>query len=393
MAPTLFAFIVPAVMVAFACAFLVAARWVGRVAVYWAIGLLCAAAGFIAPIVPLPPVVLATCANALFLGAALAYGHALLLQFGRPTQLVPRVVAAAIAYLAIVIAIFGGDLQGELMLSDLAWSLLLGWAIIRALPHAHTPLRWALVAVMSVMTLEALIRVLAISWLVTAGSGPEDYFASSYAVFAQGTAGLIVTVFCLVAMGNLIERVLIGFRSDAEHDPLTGLLNRRGLDRAAIRLDPNKFPVTVIQCDLDYFKDINDTHGHAIGDLVLQRVAKLIVQLVPSNAAVCRFGGEEFVIVLDDTRLNDGGMLAHRLRLALGGVQWQELGVERQLTASFGVAQWSPSDHALTDALGRADAALYMAKEGGRNQVFLETHRPFRPQSPRVTRTNKAASS
>jgi diguanylate cyclase (GGDEF)-like protein len=120
---------------------------------------------------------------------------------------------------------------------------------------------------------------------------------------------------------------------------------------------------------------------------VLQRVATLIVQLAPPGSAVCRFGGEEFVLLLDDTRLSDAELLAHRLRLTVAALQWQQLGVQGQLTASFGVAQWSPGDHALADALGRADAALYRAKESGRNQVFLETHRSIPPSPPKALRS------
>lgn len=386
MSPSLFAFIVPAVMTAFGCYFLIAARWVGKVALFWGIGLLLAAAGFTAPMLPLMPRTISLVANAIFLGVVLSYGQALLLQLGRPTYIKARVAFAVVAYVAIVVAIHRGDLRTELMLGDLAWSVLLGGAVIGAVPGARTPLRWALVAVMTVMTLEAVIRVIAISWLVMAGSGPEDYFASGYAVFTQATAGVIVTVFCLTAMANLIETVMVRFKRDAEHDPLTGLLNRRGLDRAAEKFDPRNRPVSVIQCDLDHFKRINDTYGHAAGDLVLQRVAELLLELAPPESALCRFGGEEFVLLLDDTRLNEAGMLAHRMRMALGGVSWQQLGVEGQVTASFGVAQWSESDHALADAIGRADTALYLAKEGGRNEVFLESRRPFRPAAPRMVR-------
>jgi hypothetical protein len=212
--------------------------------VYWAAGLLLAAAGFTVPMLPLPPQVLGLTAEALFLGVVLAYGQALLLQFNRPTQILARSAFAILAYVAMATAIYRGDLQAELMLADLAWSVLLGWAIIVALPNARSPLRWALVAVMVVMTLEALIRVVAISWLISAGSGPEDYFTSSYATLAQGTAGIIVTAFCLIAMGNVLEAIFDGFRRDAEQDPLTGLLNRRGLDRAAARFSPARLPVT-----------------------------------------------------------------------------------------------------------------------------------------------------
>ena len=384
---SLSAFIVPAVMVAFASAFLLTSRWAGKLALFWAAGLFAAACGFAVPTLPLPPPVLALTANALFLFTAFAYGHALLLQLGRPTQWRGRAVVAALCYLVIASAIFRGDLQTELMLADLAWVLLLAWPLLRALPHARTAAHRALVAVIGVIALESLVRVVAIGWLVTAGSGPEAFFTSPYAAFAQATAGILVAVFGLVALGNIVQTIVDGFRRDAERDPLTGLLNRRGLDRAGAGYDPQKGAVSVIQCDLDHFKRINDTYGHAAGDQVLQRVAALILDIVPADAAVARFGGEEFVVLLGNMRLADAGMLAHRMRMALGNLAWHEIGMAEQLTASFGVAQWSPSDYALADALGRADAALYLAKAEGRNQVYLESRRPFAVPAPRVVRS------
>jgi PleD family two-component response regulator len=80
-------------------------------------------------------------------------------------------------------------------------------------------------------------------------------------------------------------------------------------------------------------------------------------------------------------------MLAHRVRLAFGGGNWHLLGISDQVTASFGVAQWSRSDHALADALTRADAALYLAKGAGRNQVYLESRRPYEAPDLRVAQS------
>jgi len=241
--------------------------------------------------------------------------------------------------------------------------------------------------VMSVMTLECLVRVAAISLLVSAGSGPDAYFASPYAALAQASAGIVVAAFSLAGLGNIVQTVVEGFRRDAEQDALTGLLNRRGLDRAGAHFDPRRQTVSVIQCDLDNFKRINDTYGHAAGDQVLKRVAALLLDLAPANAAAARLGGEEFVLLLGDMRLAEAGMLAHRIRMALGGLGWHEIGVDGQVTASFGVAQWSQGDHAFADALSRADAALYVAKAEGRNRVYLESRRAFQMPAPRVVRS------
>jgi diguanylate cyclase (GGDEF)-like protein len=203
----------------------------------------------------------------------------------------------------------------------------------------------------------------------------------------QGTAGFFVAALGLIALANIFHGKMEAARNESERDPLTGLLNRRGLDRIAARLDPRRTKVSVIQCDLDVFKRINDTYGHTVGDKVLQRVAELLSSALPPKAVASRFGGEEFVILVQDMGLSEAGMLAHRMRLAFGGVNWQVLGISDQVTASFGVALWSQGDHALGEALTRADGALYLAKSAGRNQVYLESRLPYDVPGPKLVRS------
>ena len=161
----------------------------------------------------------------------------------------------------------------------------------------------------------------------------------------------------------------------AATDPLTGLPNRRAVQDALKRMSAHAMrsgqPLAAIGLDLDRFKDINDRFGHEAGDTVLAHVGALLSTSVRASDVVGRLGGEEFVILAPDTDAAGAATLAENLRAALQreGVP----GVEREVTASFGVAILP--DHAQTgEALLRlADRAQYAAKAGGRNRVVVAT--------------------
>ncbi|HEY8027448.1 MAG TPA: GGDEF domain-containing protein [Burkholderiaceae bacterium] len=155
----------------------------------------------------------------------------------------------------------------------------------------------------------------------------------------------------------------------ARTDPLTGALNREGLReflmtqwRGRIPDDP---PVAVLFADLDHFKSINDEHGHAVGDDVLRKFAQLVQHEIRSNDRFVRWGGEEFLILCEDTRDDQGRRLAEKLRTALSRHDWPN---GLKVTASFGVTKHIANED-FGDMLLRADRALYAAKEGGRDRV------------------------
>lgn len=157
----------------------------------------------------------------------------------------------------------------------------------------------------------------------------------------------------------------------AETDPLTGLLNRFGLRRhldGRRRLLDRRGEVSMVVMDVDRFKRINDTHGHLCGDRVLARVGDVIRDCCGSDFIACRWGGEEFITLLPDTRLGAAWVWAERLRQALAAepVEWQGAGVP--VTVSIGLVQYAPGER-WDRAVQRADDALLLAKQRGRNQV------------------------
>ena len=158
----------------------------------------------------------------------------------------------------------------------------------------------------------------------------------------------------------------------ANTDSLTGLANRRyamsQIDRAIIQARRNKTSVSLIVFDLDHFKGVNDTHGHVAGDRVLAKVARLAQLLVPEGGLVARFGGEEFVILLQQTGPDSAREFAEQLRWTIeSGSAVEQIPA---VTASIGYATFDPADTSLT-LFARADAALYEAKSAGRNQVRM----------------------
>lgn len=159
----------------------------------------------------------------------------------------------------------------------------------------------------------------------------------------------------------------------AHSDTLTGLPNRRGIFLAltqeysrALRYDQ---PLSVAILDMDWFKRVNDTHGHLIGDEVLRRSASTLAGSLRLSDTVGRLGGEEFLIIFPGTPLAEAGRATEKLRLALAEVEFAGSAGPFHVTASFGVACLAWDNDNPMELLRRADCALYRAKEAGRNRV------------------------
>lgn len=171
-----------------------------------------------------------------------------------------------------------------------------------------------------------------------------------------------------------LAQALEQIRQLATHDDLTGLLNRRAmLDRMQLeqrRSLRSGSPLLIAQLDIDHFKVVNDTHGHAAGDLVLQSFADTVRRNVRDTDVLARWGGEEFVLLLCDTPAADAVALMERLRQAVQAMQVPvpQSGGPITVTVSIGLARHTPADP-LAGTLERADRALYAAKAGGRNRV------------------------
>lgn len=152
-------------------------------------------------------------------------------------------------------------------------------------------------------------------------------------------------------------------------DALTGLFNRRRLDQTFDhelgRACRYGHPLSLILIDLDRFKAVNDTHGHQMGDQVLQDVSAILRHGIRSADTVGRWGGEEFLIICPETDLDGAMAVAEKLRATVAAAAWPPT---TPITSSFGIAQFNTGD-SMKDLVARADAALYRAKTFGRNRV------------------------
>jgi diguanylate cyclase (GGDEF)-like protein len=154
-------------------------------------------------------------------------------------------------------------------------------------------------------------------------------------------------------------------------DSLTGLVNRRVFDE---RIGPvlaqskrHGHPVTLACMDLDKFKKVNDTYGHDVGDLLLQKVSSTMNRLVRSCDVLARMGGDEFMLIMPDTDLVAAKMLADRLCKSIGNLKLSPLNKE-EIGISIGLAEWNPQLDK-KEWIRKADEALYKAKAGGRSRV------------------------
>jgi len=156
-------------------------------------------------------------------------------------------------------------------------------------------------------------------------------------------------------------------------DSLTGCFNRKHalevMDGELRRSRRSQMPVSLVMFDLDHFKEVNDTYGHLCGDAVLAAVGQRMNAVLRGSDLKCRYGGEEFLILLPDTPLVGARRVAETLRRELGDrpVRWNE--EEINVTASFGLTAITPGEVDPNAIIGRADRALYKAKESGRNRV------------------------
>lgn len=173
-------------------------------------------------------------------------------------------------------------------------------------------------------------------------------------------------------------RMIEQLKQAATTDSLTGIFNRRHgtavMTSEIHRCKRFNHPLAVAMLDIDHFKAVNDRYGHAGGDLVLRSIAASISKKLRDIDTFCRWGGEEFLVVLPETELDEALLWANRVREAVAaeaianGVGQNSI----RITASFGVAALNPESPRLEELVKRADDALYRAKKAGRNQVYAD---------------------
>ncbi len=177
-----------------------------------------------------------------------------------------------------------------------------------------------------------------------------------------------------------LKQHLIRATNEAQRDFLTGLFNRKALDKMLDELiaftEEHGTALSLLMIDVDHFKKFNDTHGHLIGDEVLKMVAKLLTESLKGKDVVARFGGEEFAVLLPSTNIDNAVTVAESIRRAIAGkeLKRRDTGeVVGSVSVSIGVASYHPGSDTVPLFLKRADDALYVSKNKGRNRVTAES--------------------
>ena len=200
----------------------------------------------------------------------------------------------------------------------------------------------------------------------------------SFATAADGNLRLLETVAEHTALSLSNIELQQTLQEQSSRDPLTGLYNRRyateEFQREERRIARHGGHCSLLLMDIDFFKKVNDTHGHDAGDAVLKRLATILSRLFRTEDTVCRWGGEEFLVLLTRCELDYATAKAEELRATVERelrVPWA--GQEIAATISIGVASYPAGEISLQQAIEVADQALYRAKEEGRNRVVLGT--------------------
>lgn len=239
------------------------------------------------------------------------------------------------------------------------------------------PDRQARTAGMPLLVLElafALQLTLRALYLVTGAASRLTFMGSQ---FLQTSGSLFVMVF--LAMGTMCCVMIVthyqaqALRQASLTDILTGWLNRRALHdiaaREFTRCQRTGAPLHFITFDIDHFKSVNDRHGHAIGDAAIRHVTATAATMLRGYDALFRIGGEEFAVLVGDAAPDAVHAMAERLRAQIAAQPLHAQGVEVAMTVSVGLAALAPDDSGWEEILQRADAALYHAKQHGRNRV------------------------
>ncbi len=211
---------------------------------------------------------------------------------------------------------------------------------------------------------------------LVAGESVVGVLGASRAVPAAGARPMLAAISAVLGLAVGHVRLLAEGGAAGARDGLTGCSSRacgmRALDAALDRGRRTCRPLSLVMVDLDRFKSVNDRHGHLCGDAVLAAVGARLRAVTRSGDLGCRFGGDEFLLVLPDTPCEGAARVAEALRRAIGRITVRWHGVRVSTAASVGVASGGGGEADARTLIARADAALYRAKEAGRNRVCVE---------------------
>lgn len=245
---------------------------------------------------------------------------------------------------------------------------------IVAQAKVRSPLDNVLMVLLAASALQFLSKPFLFQIFGGTGESPDLYLTTNYAMFSQSMGTIFAIAVALMLLVILVRDVLADANARSETDMMSGLLNRGGFEmHAAVALQEARrlgVPASLVISDLDHFKSINDNFGHAAGDTVIVTFARFLRSAMAEHHVAGRIGGEEFAILLPGTNLVAARLFAEGARNAFGSLAVEGMPATKRFTASFGVAELADGEN-ITDLMARADKALYIAKNSGRDCVKI----------------------
>ncbi|PZV34254.1 GGDEF domain-containing protein [Mesorhizobium kowhaii] len=314
-------------------------------------------------------------AFAVFLGATIAFNGGLAHKYGVAPPWTPMLFFLVATSVAVY---FVQDLPRQSLVRMMAYQLpyavmqFIGLAIVWSSKQRHARLDRILMAVLAASGVQFASKPFIAHALGGWGANPQAYLQSSYALVSQSLGTVFGLALALLMLAILVRDLLAEVTSKSETDTLSRLLNRGGFTRraelAVLGAVRQGVPVALVIADLDHFKSVNDSFGHASGDRVIETFAGFLREAAAGHHVSGRIGGEEFAIILPGTNLAAARLFAEGTRSAFSALPIDGLPADNRCTASFGVAELHPSE-AFADLMRRADQALYQAKNAGRDCV------------------------
>ncbi len=361
-----------------------------KAAAYFAISYFCGAIAFSIDFYRLffDPYIVSYATNTLFLMVPYFFAIGAALKYKQPPNFVTNltmVVATlgALSYFWFV----DNSIVNRTIVMNAGVALIFGTSLIHVFRGGNPNLLDRLLFVLIAVTVVELATRTPILLIFTDSNLTEQNYATSlFALMMHFTSAISsLSVAMILFIGFGIE-IMIGLQQRAEIDPLTGLLNRRGFEANAQNTIENAraigSPVSLLICDIDHFKAVNDTFGHSAGDAAIKQVAKVIKENCRESDVAGRIGGEEFCILLPTATLQMANLVAETIRTNVKSFPIEQVG-NKTVTISIGIALLD-SDETYETCLQRADEALYAAKRAGRDRVIHH-------EKPKSTQAKSAA--
>jgi len=318
--------------------------------------------------------------NVLFVLCAIGLSAGALGRYGR-TFPKPAMLAFGGGGLAVFFWFFAFEPQMTLRIYAINFALgalaLVLAAEIRAVPRRRT-IDNILLGLMVVWGVSFFPRPILVMWIEGPIHTMADFNNSLYWTTVIVSASLFLLLFAMTLVMAIALDAIEDLRQKSQTDSLSGLLNRRGFEEMmgeALALPNRTAPATLIVCDIDHFKSVNDRFGHAGGDRVIERFAQCLQAAAEGQHLAGRIGGEEFALLLENADATTARLFAEGVRIAFSHVAVPGIPEGTRLTASFGVAEAAPGEN-VASLFRRADKSLYEAKNTGRDCVRVAPAAP-----------------